>query len=169
MYCSAWKVKFYVEQRQMGYLIRPFDFEDEPPQLGRFLEIAIERGGMPIALIDSAESVAVFAFECHRAGTVEIRRENARIWMCSDSTDASVLIDLLDLCIKDAGGKRREIPQDGQALPLPLTEKYIANEARRIRRIAARMSIYFLSVAVLVSTLILTSAWFLMKWIIHAV
>lgn len=146
----------------MGYLIRPYRFQNEPPELERVVSIAVSNGGLPIQSEGSKFGLNL-AFECSQERVIRLSKDkDGVIWLTGESADAPVLIDLLDLCLREVGGVT-EWQQPDRRLPLPLTESFIASEFCRMRAVALRVTLVLASIALLAISSVLVAAWYLVR------
>jgi hypothetical protein len=142
----------------MGYLGRRYEFDGAPPGLEELVTSAQKKGALQINF-DGGGNIAKIAFECHSPGIVSLHREDDSIFLSCASAQASVLINLLDVCMREAGGTKKVQNSSARALPLPLTEAYVAQEVRRTNRIAIAVSLYLSTILLLVLAGLIGVAW----------
>jgi hypothetical protein len=131
----------------MGYVFRRYDFHAAPPALAQLVGAAELKGALPISFAGAGQ-MADIAFECHRPGVVSLVRQVDSISIQGESADTSVLIDLLDACIREAGGTSPWDDATARILPLPLTQRFIAQEVRHMHRIALGVVLFLAAGAV---------------------
>ncbi|MDD1751053.1 MAG: hypothetical protein LUO89_14410 [Methanothrix sp.] len=128
----------------------------------RLVSMAVATGGLPIRSEGSKSSLKL-AFECYPERVINLSKDVAGIiWLSGESADAPVLIDLLDLCIREGGGIT-EWQQPDRRLPLPLTVDYIASEFARMRAVAMRVTLVLAAMALLALSLVVAVIWLLVR------
>lgn len=146
----------------MGYLIRPYRFQHEPPELEQLVSTAVAKGGLPIQSGGNTFGLKL-AFECSPERIISLWKDrDGIIWISGESADAPVLIDLLDLCLREAGCIT-EWQQPEPRLPLPLTEDFIASEFARMRAVAMRITLVLAAMALSAVSFVLVVVWYLVR------
>jgi hypothetical protein len=152
----------------MGYLGRRYTFDGAPPGLEELVASAQKKGALQINF-DGDKDRANIAFECHCPGIIRLDRKDDTIFLSGESAHASVLIALLDVCMREASGTTTLQDSTACALPLPLTEAFIAQEVRRMNRIAIAVMLYLSAVVLLVLAGLFGAAWLIIRIVSNSV
>ncbi|MEM1114945.1 MAG: hypothetical protein AAF845_05895 [Bacteroidota bacterium] len=140
----------------MAYTARFYQFDASAPSHEALRAKAEELAGLPLTLEPRTEAEAWIAFAC-QDGTATVSVGAQTVGVLAKSVSCSVLLDLLDMSIRDLGGVALEsTPRD---LPLPLTPEFIRREtdarlaeaqqaARRVRRVVGLIAAAVLAVLV---------------------
>jgi len=119
----------------MSYMVRPYKFLTEPPELESVVSEAEELSGLKIELIkielEGVERVRVqFA---NSSGNIDMERTRNEITVSGHDVEATILVGLLDRCLREAKGDPGGADYKQPTFPITIAD--VNRENRKQKRL----------------------------------